>query len=264
MIILKVGGGKEINWDYIASDLKNLKDQVVIVHGANYLMKDISAKLGVTEKIITSPSGHTSRYTDEKTMEILLMTYSGLMNKKIVATLRKYGINAVGLCGADGGIWLGKKKETILSRENGKVKVIRDSRTGNVESVNANLIKLLIDKGYTPVLTIPAITQNGELINVDNDRAVAVMVKELKVEKIVMLFEAPGLLKDPSDEASRFKEIKKEEIDTYLEMANGRMRKKLLGIKEAFTFGVQEVYLGDGRIKHPILNTLEGKGTIIH
>ena len=130
--------------------------------------------------------------------------------------------------------------------------------------MNASLIKLLIDKGYTPVLTIPAITQNGELINVDNDRAVAVMVKELKVEKIIMLFEAPGLLKDPSDETSRIKEIKKEEIDTYLEIAKERMRKKLLGVKEAFIFGVQEVYLGDGRVKHPIINTLEGKGTIIH
>ena len=264
MYILKVGGGKNINWDYIAEDLKSMKKEVIIVHGANAWMKEISQKLGVSEKIITSPSGHVSRYTDEKTMEILLMTYSGLMNKKIVATLRKYGINAMGLCGADGGIWLGKKKEAILSRENGRVKVIRDSLTGNVESVNASLIKLLIDKGYTPILTIPAVTPDGELINVDNDRAVAVMARDMKIKKIVMLFEAPGLLKDKDDESSKISRIDMKEIDQYIKLTEGRMRKKLLGVKEAFAFGVQKVYLGDGRIKHPIINTLEGKGTIIH
>src|SRR3989338_7626936 len=148
MYILKVGGGKNINWDYIAEDLKSMKKEVIIVHGANAWMKEISQKLGVSEKIITSPSGHVSRYTDEKTMEILLMTYSGLMNKKIVASLQKYGINAIGLTGADGKLWQAKKKEIILSEEIGKVKTIRDSLTGNVVSVNTGLIKLLVNNGY--------------------------------------------------------------------------------------------------------------------
>lgn len=263
MLILKVGGGKAINWDYIARDIASLNEKFIIVHGANYLMKDISAKLGVTEKIITSPSGHVSRYTDEKTMEILLMTYSGLMNKKIVSNLQKYGINAIGLSGADGKLWLGKRKDVILSEEKGKVKTIRDSFTGNVVSVNTELLKLLVNNGFAPVMTIPAITEEGELINVDNDRAIAIMVRDLGVKKVVMLFEAPGLLKDPSDGASRVKEIKKEEIDTYLEMANGRMRKKLLGVKEAFSYGVKNVYFGDGRVPHPIQSALSGKGTVI-
>ncbi len=263
MIILKVGGGKNINWDYIASDIKNLGEKVVIVHGANVWMREISEKLGLPEKIITSPSGFTSRYTDSKVMEGLTMIYSGLINKKIVATLQKHGVNAVGLTGADGKLWLGKRKEIIYEKAGDKVKIIRDSLTGNVVSVNVSLLTLLIKEGYTPVITIPAITDKGELINVDNDRAVAVMVKALSVAKVVMLFEASGLLADNEDESSKISSIEKQKLDSFLEKAHGRIRKKLLGAKEAILHGAKHVYFGDGRIAHPVKEALLGKGTVI-
>lgn len=252
-----------MNWEYIAEDVNALQEDVIIVHGANAYASEIAEKLGVKETVIMSPSGHTSRYTDKEAMDVLTMTYAGLVNKTIVSVLRRHKINAVGLCGADGGVWMGKRKHAILSQENGKVKVIRDSLTGNVESVNRSLIMLLVDHKYTPVLTIPAITREGELINVDNDRAVAVMARDLAVKKIVMLFEAPGLLRDRSDESTKVAHIRKDEIDMYIHKVEGRMRKKLLGIKEAFLFGVTDVYLGDGRIAHPIASALSGAGTVI-
>ncbi len=264
MYILKVGGGKAIRWEHIAEDLKGLKEEVVVVHGANYYASVVSEKLGIKERFIMSPSGYTSRYTDEKAMEVLTMTYAGLVNKKIVSVLRRHGINALGMCGADGGIWLGKKKNTVLSQENGRVKVIRDSQTGNVTSVNKDLITVLVRQGYTPVITIPAVTVEGELINVDNDRAVAVMARDLAVTKIVMLFEAPGLLSDRSDESTRIARIGKDQIDMYIGKVEGRMKKKLLGIKDAFSYGATDVYLGDGRIPHPITRALDGAGTVIH
>lgn len=263
MIIVKVGGGKNINWDYIAADIKKLKEKVVVVHGANVFMSEISQKLGVFEKIITSPSGFTSRYTTPQVMDVLTMVYSGLVNKKIVAAFQKHNVNAVGLTGADGRLWLGKRKEVIYAKEGDKVKVIRDSQTGNVESVNAQLLKVLIKNGYTPVVTIPAITKQGELINVDNDRAVAAMAKALFVSKVVMLFEAPGLLKDINDESSKIPSIDKKKLDSFLEKAEGRIRKKLLGAKEALLSGVKHVYFGDGRIAHPVREALSGKGTVI-
>ncbi|MBI2036514.1 [LysW]-aminoadipate kinase [Candidatus Microgenomates bacterium] len=263
MIIVKVGGGKNLNWEGIAEDIKKLDEDVVIVHGANVFMSEISQKLGVLEKIITSPSGFTSRYTTPQVMDVLTMVYSGLVNKKIVAAFQKHGVNAVGLTGADGRLWLGKRKEIIYAKEGAKIKAIRDSLTGNVESVNAKLLGLLIKNGYTPVLTIPAITKEGELINVDNDRAVASMVKALKVKTVVMLFEAAGLLVDLKDESSRIPTIDKEKLDSFLEKAQGRIRKKLLGAKEAIIAGVKKVYFGDGRVKNPIKNALAGKGTVI-
>lgn len=263
MILIKIGGGKSLNWDGIAKDIKKIPEKVVLVHGANGWMGEVTDKLGLSQKTIISPSGQTSRYTDEATMDVLTMVYSGLVNKKIVATLQRYGVNAVGLSGADGKMWLGKRKDTIFSQEGDKVKVIRDSLTGNVISINSSLIQLLSNSGYVPVITIPAITSGGELINVDNDRAVAVMVKDLKIQKVVMLFEAPGLLEDFRDEKSKITHIHKDQIDTYIKNTNGRMRKKLLGVKEAFSYGVQTVYLADGRIGSPVLSALQGKGTVI-
>lgn len=263
MIIIKIGGGKNINWDYIAKDLKNIHEEFVIVHGANAWMKEITKKLGVVEQILTSPSGQTSRYTTKETMDILTMVYSGMINKKIVSTLQKYGMNAVGLSGVDGKLWLGKRKEIIYSKKGEKIKAIRDSATGNILSINTKLIKLLIRANYIPVITVPAVTHSGEMINVDNDRAVAVMVRDLKIKKVIMLFEAPGLLQDKNDETTVIKKIPFTRIDQYIKATEGRMRKKLLGVKEAFSFGVETIHFGDGRITSPISKTLKGGGTVI-
>ncbi len=263
MIIIKIGGGKAINWDYIAADLQSISEEYVIVHGANAWMKDITEKLKLKEKIITSPTGQTSRYTDSQTIELLTMVYSGLINKKIVATLQKHGLNAVGLSGADGKTWLGKQKDVIYAKVGNKTKIIRNSLTGNVISVNKTLIALLIKSGFIPVITIPAITADGLLINVDNDRAAAVMVRDLNIKKIVILFEAPGLLEDRDDKKSMIKTIKFDQLDQYIKKTEDRMRKKLLGVKEAIHFGAKKIYFGDGRIPHPITNALKGGGTTI-
>lgn len=263
MLIIKIGGGKAINWEYIAKDLKNIPEDFVIIHGANAWMKEVTEKLGLVEKTLISPGGQTSRYTDKEAMDILTMVYSGMINKKIVSTFQKNGINAVGLSGADGKIWLGKRKEVIFSQEGTKLKAVRDSLTGKVESVNTKLITLLLKKGYVPVITIPAITREGDLINVDNDRAVAIMAKDLKVKTLIMLFEAPGLLEDKNDENTVIKKIPFINLNQYINKAEGRMKKKLLGVKEAFSYGVKTIHFGDGRLPNPIKNLLQGGGTII-
>ncbi len=262
-MLIKVGGGEHIDWDAIASDPVLQTRDMIIVHGANAQMKALSASLGFEERMITSPSGHVSRYTDTKTMEILTMAYSGLVNKRIVAVLQKNNINAVGLTGADGRLWLGRKKDAILAKVGDKTKMITDSLTGTVVSINTHLVKLLLKENYVPVITIPAITDTGQLINVDNDRAVAVMVRDLNIEKVVMLFEAPGLLQDVADSASLISHINVSELDRHIKQTEGRMRKKLLGIKEAFINGARHVYFGDGRITNPITAATAGKGTVI-
>lgn len=263
MLIVKIGGGAGINWDAIAKDLCGLSEPCVVVHGANALMKAVSLKMGVTERTILSPSGHTSRYTDPQALDLLTMVYAGLANKRIVAVLARHGIPAVGLSGADGHLFLGKRKEVILSVEGAKVKMIRDSATGTVESVNVSLLRLLLDAGYLPVLTVPAITAKGELINVDTDRVVAVLARELGAKRVVMLFEAPGLLQDPGREDSRCPSLNERELEIFLGQAQGRMKKKLLAVQEALSFGVREIFMGDGRTEQPITRSLQGEGTVI-
>jgi acetylglutamate/LysW-gamma-L-alpha-aminoadipate kinase len=265
MVIVKVGGGKNINLDFVCEDFASLvkKEKAILIHGGHAKRDEIAKKLGHPTKTITSPSGINSVYTDQKAIEIFLMVYPGLMNKKIVAKLQSFGVNAIGLSGIDGRLWEGKRKKAILAKEGEKIKLIRDDLSGKVEKINAKILEILLKENFVPVVCPPAISYEGEIINVDSDPVVVRMAKELKAEKIIFLFEAPGLLRDERDEKSLISYIPKEKIDEYLIYAKGRMRRKILAAKEAIEAGVKEIYFGDGRIEKPITLALEGKGTLI-
>lgn len=266
MKLIKIGGGRKINWEYIAEDIVELvkKEKVIVVHGASGIRDDIAKELNAPTKTVISPSGISSVYTDQKALDIFLMTYAGLVNKKIVATFQKHRINAVGLSGVDGRLWEGKRKSDMYVQEGSKTKLITDNVTGRVEKVNIHLINVLIENDYVPVICPPAISYESEIINTDNDFAVAIMIKELGIKTLISLFEAPGMLEKVRDEKSLIPKIKRSQIDNYLKYAEGRMKKKLMGAKKAFENGVKTIYWGDGRIRNPIKNVLSGGGTIIN
>lgn len=263
MLVVKVGGGKDINWDYIAQDLKKLQEKLVVVHGANYLMDQYSRKLKLATRTIVSPSGHSSRYTDHETIDLMLMVYSGLANKKIVVRLLEEGLRAVGLSGVDGALWQGERKKTIYAKEGEKIMMVTDSQTGKVTKVNTELLNILLAAGYTPVVTGPAVSAEHVPINVDNDRAAAVVATAIGAQKMVILLEAAGILRDITDPRSKLDVIKVRQIDELIDKLGGRIAKKLLGIKEAIAGGVEKVYLYDGRAEQSITAALEGKGTIV-
>ncbi len=267
MILIKVGGSAGIDYEAVCSDLASIiksGQRAILVHGGSAETNVFSAKLGKPPRMVTSVSGYESRYTDRETLEIFEMVYCGKMNKSIVEKLQRHRINAVGLSGVDGRIWEGVRKSTITIVENGKRKVLRDDYTGRVERVNLDLVQLLLEHGYTPVLTPPAISYDGEAINVDGDRAVALMASTMKVEKLIILSNVPGLLQDVTDESSLIREIPFAEIERFAGFAHGRMKKKVLGAFEAIRGGVKEVIFADARIDKPITGALEGRGTVIH
>lgn len=265
MLLIKIGGGEAINWNHIIKDLTSLvkKEAVVLVHGASTKRDEIAKKLGQETQYLMAPSGHQGVYTDKQALDVLTMVYAGLVNKRLVARLQQAGVNAVGLSGADGQIWTAIRKKYLLAVEDGKEKLIKDTYTGKVNKINAELINLLADNNYVPVITQPAISDQGELLNTDNDRNLAVMAEGLMVDELVVLFEAPGLLKDPKDESSLINQIDKDKLSRYAKYAQGRMRKKLMGAEEAVKVGVKKIYWGDGRVKQPIKSAMTGRGTVI-
>lgn len=265
MILIKAGGGLHINWDYIARDvaIQVKKEPVVLVHGAGAVRDQIADKLNTPTRTITSPSGISSVFTDKPALDVFLMVYAGLMNKTIVAKLQSYGVNAVGLCGVDGQLWQAKRKANVLVREGNKTKLLTGNLTGRVEKINTSLIQILLQEGYTPVIAPPAITPSCEIVNTDNDWAVAVMAGQLQVKTVFYLFEAPGLLRDMNDPTSVIPHVPKEKLDEYLGFAQGRMKKKILGAKKAIELGVKTIYWGDGRVPNPIEQALKGTGTVI-
>lgn len=266
MIVVKVGGGKGIPLDAVCQDVSELVkagQRLLLVHGGSHATNLLSTALGKPPRFVTSVSGVESRYTDRDTLEMFSMAYVGKMNKLFVERLQQLGVNAVGLCGVDGRSMEGERKAAIKVIEHGKRRVLRDDFTGRVERINTGLLTLLLDHGYTPVLCPPAISYEGEMINVDGDRAAAMLAVAFKAEGLVILSNVPGLLRDVNDPASLIAHINKANLASYMEVAAGRMKKKVMGAGEALREGVGKVILGDARLDHPIRQALQGCGTVI-
>lgn len=266
MIVVKVGGSLGIDYDAVCNDIADLwleGKKLVLVHGGSAETNRIAELLGHPPKFVTSPSGYTSRFTDRETLEIFEMVYCGKQNKGIVERLQRRSVNAVGLSGLDGRIFEGKHKDSVRAVENGKVKVLRGDHTGTVEKVNGALLHLLLSNGYLPVLTPPASSFEGVAINVDGDRAAAALATELKAEALLLLSNVPGLLRNFPDESSLIQHIPANDVESYLEFAQDRMKKKVLGAAEAVQGGCQRVIFGDARLEKPVTKALAGMGTVV-
>jgi acetylglutamate/LysW-gamma-L-alpha-aminoadipate kinase len=267
MIVIKAGGGQGVNAESVCADVAELVQQgeeVVLVHGGSHETNVIAEKLGHPPRFVTSPSGHSSRYTDRETLEIFAMVAAGRINKLLVERLQQLGINAIGLSGVDGRLLEGKRKSALRIVEDGKRKVLRGEYSGIIEKVNTGLLQTLLEAGYVPVIAPLAISHAGEAVNVDGDRVAAAIASALKAETVVILSNVPGLLRDLSDETSLVSQIPVAHLHTYLDRyAQGRMKKKLLGATEAMRDGVRQVIIADGRVPQPLQLALAGQGTVI-
>ncbi len=266
MIVCKIGGAEGIDIDSVCDDIAALVQsgtRLVLVHGGSSKTNRVAEALGVPQRFVTSPSGFTSRHTDRATLEVFEMVYCGSQNKGIVERLQQRGVDAVGLSGMDGRIWSGSRKKAIRSVEGGKTKILRDGYTGVVENVNTDLLHMLLERGSLPVLTPPAISHEGEAINVDGDRAAAATAAALSAEQLLLLSNVPGFLGDFPDESSLVPRLHAHDFEVAIEHAQGRMKIKLLGAKEALDGGVERVIIGSATTAGCVRAALEGRGTII-
>ncbi len=266
MLVIKVGGSAGIDLAAVCQDVASLVregQRLVLVHGGSARTNEVAAALGHPPQFVTSVSGYTSRRTDRETLRIFEMVYCGEVNKSIVEMLQAAGANAIGLSGLDGRLLEGTRKAAIKIVENGRRLVLRDDYTGTVEKVNVALLDLLLDAGYLPVVTPPAISTASEAINVDGDRAAAMIAAALRAEALVILSNVPGLLAKFPDESTLIRHIDPARAEQAMEHAEGRMRIKVLGAMEALQQGVGKVIFGDARIAAPVRAALAGQGTVI-
>src|SRR4030095_12011140 len=264
--VVKLGGTEGVDFSAICNDAAELLKQgkkLVVVHGGSEEANALGESLGRPPKMITSPSGYTSRYTDRNTLEIFLMAVNGKVNSLLTEQLQILGVNAFGLCGLDGKLLQATRKDAIQSVENGKRKMIRDDYTGKIECVNSDLLQMLLNAGYLPVIAPVAVSEKGEALNVDADRAAAMVASALEAETLLLLTAVPGLMKNFPDESTLIRQLSQRELAAASEAAQGRMKKKVLGAQEALKGGVSRVIIADGRIQNPISNALSGNGTVI-
>ena len=262
MLILKIGGGADINDEAIVADLASLDMAFLVVLGANAVRDRIAEQVGAPKQVLTSVSGYSSVYSDEQAIDVIMMSYAGLRNRRFVELCQRHGINAVGLSGIDGRAVQGERNQGIRVREGGKTLLKRDF-SGKPRKVNTALLRMLLDNGYAPVLSIPIIDERGFAINSENDDIVNVLQDALHVERIVQLIEAPGFLDDRDDPDSLVVEMSRAELERRESQVEGRMKRKMLALRRLFEAGATELVIGDGRTEHPVRDALAGKGTRI-
>jgi [amino group carrier protein]-L-2-aminoadipate 6-kinase len=262
-IVVKVGGSNGVAISNIVREIAQCVadgQRIVVLHGGSELTNTLSERLGHPVRMITSPGGMVSRYTDSETLSIYAMAVAGQINTELVASLQQLGVNALGLAGVDGQLLLARRKSAVRSvTPDGRVQILRDDYTGQIEQVNEALLRQLLDVGYLPVIAPLALSRDGERLNVDGDRAASAVAAALHADVLVIMTNVPGLLANPEVQATLIRTIQTDRLADYIEYARGRMRKKMLAAQEALRNGIPRVCIGN----NSLLDVLNGAGTVI-
>ena len=262
MLIVKIGGGDAIDVESLARELAELDRPLLIVHGANAARDRLAGQLQIPVQRVRSLSGQESVLSDASAIDLLLMSYAGLRNKRLVEALQRHGMNAIGLCGLDGAVIRARRNPGIRTERDGRKLLLRDL-SGKPDRVNTSLLTLLLEHGYVPVLTVPLLDETGVAVNSENDDVVALLARELKASEVWMFLEARGLLREASDETSSIDTLLGDELAHWQSRVQGRMRRKLLALGRILDAGTESIRLGDGRSAHPVRDLLRGEGTRI-
>ena len=246
--VIKIGGGvleNEAQRDAFLRQFAAIEGPKVLVHGGGRLATTMAERLGVETHMIDG-----RRVTDKETLNIVTMVYGGLVNKQVVAHLQTMGVNAIGLTGVDGG-WMRSIKRPL---KNG----IDYGYVGDVEEVNGDYLRMLLDNGLTPIIAPITFSKEGLLLNTNADTVASQTAISLAPEvELTFCFEKAGVLSNPDDEASVIAKITPE---TYTQLKadgiiSGGMIPKIDNAFAAIEHGVQSV-----RITHA--SNLQG-GTVI-
>jgi acetylglutamate/LysW-gamma-L-alpha-aminoadipate kinase len=265
LLVVKMGGSilQEGASSELVSDLKELakEHKLVLVHGGGAEVTEIAAKLGKEQKFIVSPEGFRSRYTDKETIEIFTMVMAGKINKQIVLALQSQGIAAVGLSGLDGLLLKAERKKRLIAvDERGRKKVVDGGYTGKINEVNVDLLRFLLDRGYVPIVTPIAVSEEFEPLNVDGDRTAAVVAGALKADRLILLTDVQGLVL----KGKQVPKISATEAKEALSSIGKGMSTKVHAALEALNQGVNEVLITSGSGKLPISSALKHEcGTVI-
>lgn len=261
IIVVKYGGNAMISDELretVINDIVLMKCigfNPIVVHGGGPYISSFLDRLGEKSEFING-----LRYTDKKTMEVVQMVLGGKVNKDLVTLIEKSGGKAIGLCGLDGSLLKAKKLENEIDL----------GYVGEVTSVNTEAITMALDSSYIPVIGSMAIGEDGnDLYNINADTCAAKIASALKAEKLILLTDVAGVLKDPKDPNSLLSVLRLHEIPklTLQGVIKGGMIPKIQCCVESVRMGVERAHIIDGRVPHSLLLELfsnDGIGTMIY
>ena len=257
-VVIKYGGNAMISEDLrraVISDiiLLNLVGvRVVVVHGGGPEIGAMLEKIGKQSRFVDG-----LRYTDEETMDIVQQVLCGKVNKNLVSIINNLGGRAIGLCGLDGALFQAKK----LDDKYGLV--------GKIVKVSPQVVEDVLATGYIPVISTVALgIDNDTAYNINADTAAAELAVALGAEKLILLTDVRGVLRDPKDESTLIAQIRLHEVPGLMAsgVIGGGMIPKIQCCVDAVEHGVRRTHILDGRIPHSILTEMlshKGVGTML-
>lgn len=257
IVAIKYGGNAMVNEqlkEQVMGDIALLwliGVKVVLIHGGGPEISETMKRLGKQSVFIDG-----LRVTDKETVDIVQMVLAGKVNKTLVNLLQMKGGHAVGLSGIDGGILEAKMKEEALGF------------VGEITKVRTQPILDLLEKNYIPVISTVASDRQGNTYNVNGDTAAACIAGALRAERLIMMTDVSGILRDKDDPRTLIRELRVSQIGTLFDegIISGGMIPKVECCAEAIGKGVRNVVIMDGRVSHSILIELltdEGAGTLV-
>ena len=257
VVVVKYGGNAMINEQLKQQVMEDIVllwligVKVVLVHGGGPEISDLMKRLGKESKFVDG-----LRVTDEETVDIVQMVLAGKINKTLVNLLEMKGGKAMGISGMDGRLIEAKMKDERLGY------------VGDITKVHINPVLDLLEKGYIPVVSTLGCDRQGHAYNINGDTAAAYIAGALQAERLIMMTDIAGILRDKDDPASLIPEINLSEAENlYKEgVISGGMIPKVECCVTAIKQGVKKVIIMDGRVPHSILMELltdEGAGPMV-
>lgn len=256
-VVVKYGGNAMINEDLKQQVMEDIVllwligIKVVLVHGGGPEINEMMQKLGKEAVFVDG-----LRVTDKDTVDIVQMVLAGKVNKTLVNLLEKKGGKAIGISGMDG---------RLIEAE---VKDERLGYVGNIKKINIAPVNDLLQKGYIPVISTLGCDREGNTYNINGDTAAAHIAGALEAERLIMMTDIAGILRDKDDPSTLIPEVKVSEAKSLYDegVISGGMIPKVECCIEAIEHGVNNVIIMDGRVPHSILMELltdEGAGTMV-
>lgn len=257
IVVVKYGGNAMTNEalkEAVMSDIVLLNAvgiKVVLVHGGGPEINAMLKRVGIESKFING-----LRYTDKETMDIVKMVLCGKLNKELVSALEIHGGSALGLCGCDGGMIVAEKIEGDVDY----------GYVGEIKKVSTKPILDALNGGYVPIISTVGIGEDGLSYNINADTAASRIASCLRAEKLILMTDIVGLLKDKDDDSTLIPQVNVSEVPFLKKsgIISGGMIPKIDCCVEAVRRGVKRTSIIDGRVPHSILIELltnEGVGT---
>ncbi|MFE7070370.1 [LysW]-aminoadipate kinase [Streptomyces sp. NPDC057620] len=263
ILVVKCGGNAAVRSEAICADVAAVHRggrPVVLAHGGSADIDRLAERLDVPSRRLVAPDGVSTRYTDESTLEVVQLALAGSVKPRLLAALRASGADAVGLTGLDAGLLVAARKPAHRALLDGRRVMVRDDHCGRIVEVNGDLLSTLLTAGLLPVVSPPALAEDGRVVNVDADRVAAAVAGAVRASTLVLLTGARGVLADRYDEESVLPVCRVPRRGAP-PVVTGGMAVKLIAARDALLSGVRRVLIADGRGPRPVQEALAGACT---